>query len=375
MVEIIVFIVILGLVNLAFLGIVLTAYLFVSRRRAKIYLLVDHLTALARKGLPLHAGLRALGQDLGGFMGRRVEGVARRVEEGETLGAAFAAAPRTFPPFLRSMIALGEKSGNFASFLEEMRRSYRRATEMTYQSVFPFLYPLILTVCINFALTGITVGVAPKFAEIFVQVGIGDRYSDWWPVLVAANQAVFALCILLVLFVIFGGFSPHFGSSLVRFLKGITDRLLLWTPLLGTLLRDGAAHHFALCTGLFLRAGAPLPDAVLAVADVERNEVYRRRLRAAAARLREGARLSDVLRPVFRSDLIWFVETGEAAGSLPEHLLEAAVHYETRVRFSATVAMRAVVPIFVILNGLLVLGTFLVIFGPIIEIVRFVVPE
>jgi type II secretory pathway component PulF len=374
MVELIVFVLVVAVANLGFLAILESAYLLVSRRRAKVYLLVDHLTALAQKGLPIHAGLRALAADLRGFMGTRLEAVARRVEEGEALGAAMLAAPRTFPPLLRSMVALGERSGNFAGFLLEMSRSYRRATEMTYQSVYPFLYPLILTFCVNVGLTSLTYGMAPKFQEILEQVRIHDPYRSWWPVLVAGNQAVFVLCLLLVFFVVLGGFSPHVGTSLVRLAKRFTDRVLLAVPLLGTLLRDGAAHHFALCTGLFLRAGAALPDAVAAVAEVERNEVYRRKLRAAAGRLREGARLSDAVRPVFRSDLLWFVEAGEAAGSLPEHLLEAAVHYETRVRFSAALAMRSIVPVFVVLNGLLILATFLLIFLPMREVLRVATP-
>ncbi len=375
MAQFIVLVLVVGGANVLLLGIILTAYLLISRRRARIYLLVDHLTALARTGLPIHAGLRALAQDLRGFMGTRLDRVARQVEEGETLGAAMAAAPGTFPPLLRSMVALGEKSGNFASFLEEMRRSYRRATELSYQSVYPFLYPLILTVCVNVASSLISIGIAPKFSEILAQAQLEDRYSHWWPVLINANRGVFVMCLVILLFMILGGFSPHVGASLLRFLKRITDRLLLWIPILGTVLRDGAAHHFALCTGLFLRAGAPLPDAVAAVAEVERNEVYRRRLRAAAERLREGARLSEVLRPIFRSDLLWFVETGETAGALPDHLLEAAVHYETRVRFSAALAVRSVIPTFVVLNGLLVLATFLLIFLPFTEILRIAIPE
>ncbi len=374
MLQFVVFVLGLGLANLGLLAALEGAYLFVTRCRERIYVLVDHLTALARKELPIHAGLRMLGQDLGGIMGTRVQGVARRVEEGATLGEALAASPWIFPPLLRSMVALGERSGNFAAFLDEMRRSYRRAAEMSHQSVYPFLYPLILTLCVNAGLTLLSLTTVPKFAEIFMQLGIRDFTSEWWPRLFLANQAVFVLCILMIVFVVLGGFSPHVGLSFLRDLKGASDRLLLWTPLLGTYLRDGAARHFAVSTGLLLRAGAPLPDAVEAAAEAERNEVYRRRLRAAAERLREGARLSEVLRPVFRSDLLWFVEAGEAAGSLPERLLEAAVHYDTRVRFSAALASRAMIPLFVVLNGGLVLTAFLLIFLPITEVLRSTVP-
>ena len=87
-------------------------------------------------------------------------------------------------------------------------------------------------------------------------------------------------------------------------------------------------------------------------------------------------RLSEALRRerLFADDLLWFVESGEAAGLLPDHLLQAAAHYDAKVRFTVRFASRAVIPIFVVLNGLLVLATSLLIYLPIFEIERASIP-
>ena len=165
-----IFIISVVVANVFFLGLLHVAYLVVARRRWKIYLLVEHLATLTRNGMPLHAGLRVIGRDLGGFLGLQVARVARSMEEGRLLGDAFEAAPGTFPPLLRNMLALGEKCGNLSGFLEEMRRSYRRIADLPFQSMYLFLYPLLLSVGINMALAGLYVAIVPKFETIFQQM-------------------------------------------------------------------------------------------------------------------------------------------------------------------------------------------------------------
>jgi type II secretory pathway component PulF len=176
----------------------------------------------------------------------------------------------------------------------------------------------------------------------------------------------------MVAFLILGGTSVHYGTPIFRKLKGVADRLVLALPVFGRLARDGAVQQFALCTGLFLRSGAGLPEAVRAAAEAERNVVLRNRLTRVAQSVSEGTRLSSAVRSekAFGDDLLWFLETGEASGFLSDHLLLAAVHYETKVRVLGRLAARAVVPLFVILNGVVVFGSFFLIFHPIQEALR-----
>lgn len=367
--------IVLVTVNIVVLGMLNLAYLILGRRRWKIYLLVEHLATLAQNGLPIHAGLRAVGRDLGGYLGLKVARVAHALEEGRSMSEAFQAVPGTFPPLLRSMLALGEKSGNLAGFLQEMRRSYRRIADLPFQSLYIFLYPLVLSIGINLALASLYAGIIPTFFGIMQQGRVGEaghRIMAWWPRLITANEILLLLCVVMVMFLVVGGVSLHFGSSFLRILKRALDRAVLAAPILGGLARDGAIQQFALCSGLFLRSGAGLPEALSAGAAVERNGVLRRRLERLAARVGEGSRFSAAVREEggFGDDFLWFVDTGETSGMLADHLVLASIHYESKVRLAARLASRGVVPFFVLANGAIVLGTFLLLFLPIQEILK-----
>ncbi|MHC4608135.1 MAG: type II secretion system F family protein, partial [Planctomycetota bacterium] len=361
--------------DLLFLLVLFLAYVLVTRRRARILVVVDHLEAAARQGLPLHSTLRALGRDLKGFLGTRLADIARKVEDGATLREALAFYPHTFPPVLRTMAALGEESGNLAGFLSETRRSYRRLVEFASQSVYFYLYPILLSLLITGVLSAFGGFIIPKFEEVFSQVGIPyPGYLGIW--IQIATQIVLILSVLLAFFVFFGQFPFHFGISPLRMVKGLIDHVVLGIPVLGRMVRDRTLHAFAAGTGLLVRAGASVPEAVRIAAEAEENQVFRRRFERMAKRLEEGGRLGALCREdrLFPDYFVWFVETGESSGALPEHLMQAAAHSDARARFFAQMASRSVVPLFVALNGMLVLSTMLFVMLPMSNLLEGIVP-
>lgn len=351
-------------------------YLFDTRRRARIYILVDHLEAIARKGLPMTTGLRMTGQDLGGFLGTRLARVAHRLEEGASLGEAFASCPHGLPPFLRKMVALGERGGNLPAFLAEMRRSYRRVEGFPYRPVAVVLYPVVLTVMIGIVLIFLRTFVWPKYQYIFDSLEIRLDLVHWWPWLDGAAHLLLLLSVLFAL-VVFLGHSPfHFGVWPTRFCKRWADRILLRLPLIGPIIRDHSVHTFAVATGLLLRAGAALPEAVRTAGEAEPNGILRGRYERLAGHLDEGGKMADLCRPEdgWPDDFLWFVEGAEATGALPDHLLQAGTHYDTKVRYSNQLASRTIVPVLVILNGGLVLAIFASTMLPIIRIQKRSIP-
>src|SRR5688572_1263028 len=138
-----------------FLAVVGIVYVGATRRRVRIYVVVEHLAELVRRSLPLATGLRQLAADLGGRLGTRLGRVARRLEDGRSLEEALTAEPKALPPAVRGLVSLGERCGNLASFLEELRRSYRRLTETSSRTVYFLLYPVFLTVFLTLALAGL----------------------------------------------------------------------------------------------------------------------------------------------------------------------------------------------------------------------------
>jgi type II secretory pathway component PulF len=366
--------------NAAFLAALLSAHLLVSRRRARIHFLMDHLAALSEKGLPLQAGVRTLAKDLGGTLGLGLGRVNRALEEGRSLGEAFDQAPRILPPFLRHLVRIGDRHGNLASFLEEARRSCRRVAESQDPTAYLLLYPILVTLLIGVALTTLGTIIVPKFSEVMIQVTRGrawpNTYGRLWTGVQIADQVVLALALVSAAVVFSGGLTFQFTTPLLRRPKSWLDRLWLGLPVLGRIARDAAFHRFSLSLGLLLRAGATLGEASSAAAAGESNLVLRGNFEQASARIAEGCSLSAALRATMAlpEEYQWRVSVGEASGALPEHLLEASVFYEDRARVGAARVSRTLIPAFVFLNGGLVLGTSYLVYAPMRDLMRSIIP-
>jgi type II secretory pathway component PulF len=368
--------IIVGNTTIVFLALLIIIYLFDVRRRARIHMLVDHLEAIARKGLPLQDALRVLGTDLGGVLGARLGRVARMVEDGATLGEAFSSCPHVLPPVLRKMVDLGDRSGNLTAFLGEMRSSYRRIETFPHRSAAILIYPVVVSFVIGVGLMFLYVYIVPKFKDIFTSLQMGLDILDWWPWIRAANLVVLLLAVLFAVFVFIGESPLHFGISPLRFVKRLADRVLLRLPVLGNLLRCSSLESFAVSTGHLLRAGAALPEAVRTAGGAERNGVLRARYERMADHLDEGGAFAEYCRGErwLPGDFVWFVEGGEASGAMPDLLLQAASHFDTKVRYVAQIASRAIVPFFVILNGALVLAVWVGTWFPIVRLHERVTP-
>lgn len=335
----------------------------VTRRRTRLYLLVEHLAAITSRGLPLTDGLRWLGADLGGFIGTKVVAVARRVEDGAPLGEALAAFHHTFPPVVRAMITAGDRSGNLASFLDELRRSYRRLVESTSQGVHAAIYPILLTVVINSLMLVVVTMVGPRLQSMLAQRSAGG--GQW--ILAAIpwiSNGVICACAIMTILLTLGASSPHFGTSPLLAVKGFADRTLALVPLLGAAIRDAAHARFATTAGLLVRSGAPLVDAVRTAAACETNSIVAARLDRIARHLAEGGRLAGWLSSsrLLPGDLAWSLETGESGGSMADALLQSGAIYDTRASGAFLALSKFMIPLFVVLNGAIVLSIFSFIF-------------
>jgi type II secretory pathway component PulF len=360
----------------AFLAAIVAAYLLVGRRRARIQLFVEHLAALAARAMPIQAGLRMLGRDLGEVFGMRLDRVARAVEDGASLGEALEAVPEALPPLPRAMIALGERSGNLAGFLDETRRSYRRLLDASQRSTYVLLYPLFVSIVLNLSLSFVTLVVQPRLEDIFAQVKIVPPPAWGWTAVTLGNQVMIVATLAVAVFVFMGGASLHHGVPLLTAFRRLVDRVLVRLPFVGRLVRQGSVARLALTTGLFVRAGSPVPDAVGAAAAAEPNDVLRRGYEELARGTREGRPLSEAARRsgLFPADFVWFAGAGENSGALAEALLAAAAHFETRANFVARVASRSLVPVFAVLNGALVCGACVLVFLPLRNLIQGVGP-
>jgi general secretion pathway protein F len=353
----------LAAIDVVAVVVLLAVFQFVTRRQLRVYATVEHLAALARQNMPLHAGLRMVARDAGGLYGMRLERAAQAVEDGRPLGEALEESASALPPAARGMVRAGERSGNLAAFLEELARSYRALVDFHHRTAYVFVYPVVL----SFIVFGVTLTlkytIFPRFVMIAEQLRMTSPAGSL-SVATILSEVTLAAAVLLVLAVYFGGASPWFSRSPFR---RLIDRVILALPLVGRLSMDTSMRQFAFSCGLMVRRGAALPEAVRASAEAEPGAVMRERLGRVASAVEEGTRFSEAVRGAgLPRPLDWFIEAGEASGRLGETLVEAAGWFEARIRYAGHLATQSVVPAFVIANGVTLLAVWYSIFSPIV---------
>src|ERR1700722_7046260 len=90
----------------------------------------DEIVALIRAGVPLERGLAGLSGDLPGRLRNITATLARRMSQGESLTAAMAAEPQTFPAVYRALVEAGLRCGRLAPVLEGLAGSARKLREV-----------------------------------------------------------------------------------------------------------------------------------------------------------------------------------------------------------------------------------------------------
>jgi len=135
--------------------------------------LSEQVAELAKSGLPLAPGLRALAEEL---PSRRVAAVLRELAEqldrGIPLAAAMEAQGNRFPAHLRGMLVAGVRSGRLAETFEEFVAIQRNRLEQRHRIWTILAYPLVLLAMVLGMFVFFGLVLVPNFEKIFRDFGV-----------------------------------------------------------------------------------------------------------------------------------------------------------------------------------------------------------
>lgn len=253
-----------------------------------------------------------------------MEMVEQSLNEGEGLSASMANAGETFPPMIRGMVAVGDRTGHEAETLRELcgmlDHAVRTRRELLKGLVWPTFQLVIALLVVGFLIwvAGI---IRNERREPIDILGFG----------VVGTTGLAAYLLVVAFLAIAGWFGTRMAVASWR-RSGVVRQWLAAVPVIGTAAR--ASEAAAWCRAASLASGAGLDAGSLvrlgaAVApgiplDAERVE----------GRLREGATLADTLRESggFPRTLVEGVMTGELTGNTAEVLDRLAGQYEDEAR-------------------------------------------
>ncbi len=301
--------------------------------------LARYLTELAKSGLPLDGGLRAIAEDLPrGRLSRAIGRLAAQLKAGQSLPSAIESFGSRLPPHLRELMIAGARSGNLAQTLDQVLAQEGQADDLRRQFRQAIGYPMILLVFLTAWLSFAALWLIPQMESLE-----SDFKTEFPPVtryLMAVARVVPAMILAAAV------------ASLIVFAAGCTERgsatvSRLWSriPWIGPAWWYRGLVEFCGLLGVFLQQGMSLPEALRLTSLASRDAAIRAASRRMANEVASGQDLSTCLarRSLFPSTLVSTVAWGESHGALAEACRSARQMFHERLE-SQIELVRLVVP-------------------------------
>ncbi len=160
--------------------------------------------------------------------------------------------------------------------------------------------------------------------------------------------------ILVTIFVILFGF---WGLSQIKACRKFFHHLLLYVPIIGTVIQNMNMANFARTFGVLLKSGVKIVESLTIASRTLPNLVYQEELMLAAQEITRGGQISQYLnhrQRLFPIMLSQMVEVGENTGNLSETLLYISEYYEGEVNAATKNLTTILEPFLLIFMGVMV---------------------
>jgi general secretion pathway protein F len=315
--------------------------------------LARYLTELAKSGLPLDGGLRAIAKDLpAGQLSRAIGRLAAQLEAGQPLSLAIESFGTRLPPHLRELMVAGARSGNLAQTLDKVLAQESQVDDLGRQLRQAIAYPTILLLFLAAWMLFVSLLVLPQIDILNLDDDIG--LSGFTRAVLGFSRAIpgVILGIAIACLIIFAAGRAKGTAALV-------SRLWSRLPWIGPAWWYRGLVEFSGLMGVFLQQGMSLPEALRLTSLAARDAAIGKACRRMADETAGGQALSTCLarRSLFPPTLVSTMAWGESHAALAEACHSARRMFRERLE-SQTELIRLVLPPIIFL----VLGASVVVF-------------
>ena len=321
-------------------------------------------------GIPLLDCINGLKQQpYSGYFKSILQVISEDVKGGMMLSESLDKHKKVFPDFFRSMVHVGEASGNLDDVFVSLADYYEKDAAVKRKIKGAMAYPMMLA--------GMTVGivvlmlafVVPTFRETLAQLGvepegltlaiynISDFLLQWWQIIV-------------MLVIIIGGGLYLFLRTDIG--KKALDVFLVKAPMLGRVQVNMITARFARAFALLLASGMDMASALDAVSIILGNRYIEERFNEAAEDVRHGVTLTNAFQKqnIFPQMLLQMVSVGERTASLEDVLMRSCAFFDEQVESSLSSFTAKIQPVMLMIMGAVVGTLFVAVYSPILSIMN-----
>ena len=309
------------------------------------------LSTMVSAGLALTNALSILQMQTSPALAKKLEDVLKAIEGGSTFANALASHPDAFSKVYIALIRAGEAAGVLDTVLARLADNMEKQREFRAKTKGALIYPVIVLVGMVAVAIVMMVAVLPKLSVM---------YQDFGAKLPAITQALMDMSNFMVkawYFIVAGIFGASYLFVQYRRTKvGLlqTDKLILKTPVFGSIKTMTAMAEYARTLALLLSAGVSLVDALKIVREVMDNEVYGQALDVVVKDVEKGNPLASSLarHEAFPLIISQMSSVGEQTGKLDDILLRLANYFETESEHMVKNLSTAMEPIIMMILGM-----------------------
>lgn len=330
------------------------------------------LAAIAESGIPIIAGLRAVGEQtthpqLRAAIGR----IVGRIEGGRTLADAIDAEPEIFPEIYAKTLAAGEAAGKIPEIMNSLANYIEQEQETRSQIKSALTYPTLVIATLVLATAVLLVFVVPQFKQLFAK--FDSDLPTPTRILLGISDTIINHYILLGIGVVafFLGVRHALGYRSVR---RWLDYRLLRLPVFGNLLIGVYMVRFIELLDLLIRAALPITNSLRVTADSMTNEALRGDVRGMLRAVEGGRSLTDAFsRTKWLTPLVKrMLAIGEQSGRTDQIFDYLRKYYAQQTQRSIKLMSTLVEPIMIVSLAGVVLFFALAIFMPMWKLLKLV---
>lgn len=320
-------------------------------------------------GLPMVQCLDILSKQMEAPEMRRVVGeVKESVSSGSTLADALGRHKKVFDDLYVNMVEAGEVGGALDTILVRLANYREKADALIRKVHGAMVYPIVIVVVAIGVTTAMLTWIVPVFAKMFS--GLGAELPTPTLVILAISGFLQAN----ILYMIAGVIAAVIGFRYaIRTDKGLLlyHRLLLKSPLIGTLIRKSAVSRFTRTLGTLLSSGVSILEALEITAKTAGNRVIHDAIRRSVVAIAEGDTITGPLKEtgVFPPMVTQMIAVGEKTGGLDDMLSKIADFYDEEVDAAVSALTSIIEPVIIVFMGIIIGGILIAMYLPMFDII------
>ncbi|NLZ16729.1 MAG: type II secretion system F family protein [Desulfobulbaceae bacterium] len=335
-------------------------------------LFTRQLSTMINAGLPLVQCLQILARQQSNSTFKTVLlTIQSDVETGTTLADSMRKHPKIFDNLYSNMIEAGELGGILDTILSRLATFKEKSMALQKRIKGAMTYPGICLAISLLILAIILIFVVPVFDKMF---------QDFGSVLPAPTQLVvnmsrgfksYILYVIPAVILVIWIFKKYYNTEKGRLL---VDNIVLWSPVIGTLIRKVAVSKFTRTLSTMLQSGVPILDALGVVARTAGNKVIERAVLRVSASIAEGRPIAEPLEEsgVFPPMVVQMINVGESVGALDSMLEKVADFYDEEVEQAVDNLTAMIEPFMMLFLGGMIGGLVVAMYLPIFKIASIV---